>query len=77
VALAFHVDYWDRLGWRDRFGSATFTGRQREQSTRHRTAFVYTPQVLLQGEDFSWRTRATWRTPRLPLRWYRMGSRAM
>ena len=56
VALAFHVDYWDRLGWRDRFGSAAFTGRQREQSTRHRTAFVYTPQVLLQGEDFSWRT---------------------
>ena len=55
VALAFHVDYWDRLGWRDRFGSAAFTGRQREQSTRHRTSFVYTPQVLLQGEDFSWR----------------------
>jgi hypothetical protein len=55
VALAFHVDYWDRLGWRDRFGSAAFTARQREQSTRHRTAFVYTPQVLLQGEDFSWR----------------------
>jgi hypothetical protein len=53
VALAFHVDYWDRLGWRDRFGSATFTERQREQMARRRAAFVYTPQVLLQGTDFS------------------------
>ena len=53
VALAFHVDYWDRLGWRDRFGSAAYTARQREQSARQRTAFVYTPQVLLQGADFS------------------------
>ena len=53
VALAFHVDYWDRLGWRDRFGSAAFTQRQYDQSRRHRGEFVYTPQVLLQGRDFS------------------------
>jgi len=56
VALAFHVDYWDRLGWRDRFGSATYTARQREQASRQRASFVYTPQVLLQGADFpGWR----------------------
>src|SRR6266446_1916594 len=53
VALAFHVDYWDRLGWRDRFGSAVFTERQHEQKSRRHAAFVYTPQVLLQGADFS------------------------
>jgi hypothetical protein len=53
VALAFHVDYWDRLGWRDRFGSATFTERQYEQMGRRHAAFVYTPQVLLQGTEFS------------------------
>src|SRR5690242_14422237 len=41
VALAFHVDYWDRLGWRDRFGSATYTARQREQASRQRATFVY------------------------------------
>lgn len=59
AALAFHVDYWDRLGWRDRFGSAAFAERQREQMRRHRTDFVYTPQVLLQGSDFpQWRTSA-------------------
>ena len=53
VALAFHVDYWDRLGWRDRFGSAAFTERQHEQMARRHAPFVYTPQVLLQGSDFS------------------------
>jgi hypothetical protein len=55
VALAFHVDYWDRLGWHDRFSSAAFTQRQYEQAGRRRDGFVYTPQVLLQGRDFeSW-----------------------
>jgi len=53
VALAFHVDYWDRLGWTDRFGNAAFSQRQRDQSSRTGGAFVYTPQVLLQGRDFS------------------------
>jgi len=58
VALAFHVDYWDRLGWRDRFGSAAFTQRQYEQSKRQHGDFVYTPQVLLQGRDFAWQRNA-------------------
>src|ERR1700745_1865973 len=40
VALPFHVDYWDRLGWRARFGSAAYTARQREQASRHRSPFV-------------------------------------
>jgi hypothetical protein len=56
VALAFHVDYWDRLGWKDRFGSAAYTSRQRDQASRQHAPFVYTPQILLQGRDFaSWR----------------------
>jgi len=55
VALAFHVDYWDRLGWHDRFSNASFTRRQYEQASRRGDGFVYTPQVLLQGRDFeSW-----------------------
>jgi len=59
VALAFHVDYWDRLGWTDRFASAAYTARQHDQATRQRVPFVYTPQVLLQGRDFSaWRDGA-------------------
>jgi hypothetical protein len=57
IGLAFHVDYWDRLGWRDRFGSAAYTQRQYEQMARRHASFVYTPQVLLQGAEFGgWRT---------------------
>lgn len=57
VPLALHVDYWDRLGWKDRFASAVFTARQYEEVRRQRTGFVYTPQVVVQGRDFpQWRT---------------------
>ena len=52
IALALHVDYWDRLGWKDRFASAGYTARQYEQMRRQQAAYVYTPQVLLQGRDF-------------------------
>jgi hypothetical protein len=57
VALAFHVDYWDRLGWVDRFASALYTERQYAAMRANQASFVYTPQVLLQGRDFpSWRS---------------------
>jgi hypothetical protein len=57
VAIAFHVDYWDRLGWSDRFASAKYTARQYQQMQRQQSSFVYTPQVLVQGRDFGqWRS---------------------
>ncbi|MBT9568365.1 MAG: DUF1223 domain-containing protein [Thiobacillus sp.] len=50
VPLAFHVDYWDRLGWKDPFGDAAYSQRQR---ARNRGAgWVYTPQVMLDGKDY-------------------------
>jgi hypothetical protein len=52
VPLALHVDYWDGLGWKDRFANAAFTARQHEQMRRQQTAFVFTPQVIVQGRDF-------------------------
>ena len=56
IPIAFHVDYWDRLGWKDRFASAKYTERQQEQMRRQRSSFVFTPQVLMQGRDFAqWR----------------------
>jgi hypothetical protein len=56
IALAFHVDYWDRLGWVDRFADAAFTVRQQQAMRANGASFVYTPQVLLQGRDFAgWR----------------------
>ena len=52
VPLAFHVDYWDRLGWKDRFGSAQFTERQYAMAAAARSRSVYTPQFLRNGRDW-------------------------
>jgi hypothetical protein len=52
VSLAFHVDYWDRLGWKDRFADPAYTQRQNEASARGGAKFVYTPQVLVDGADY-------------------------
>jgi hypothetical protein len=52
VPLAFHVDYWDALGWRDRFASARYTDRQQEQARRERSTAVYTPKVVLDGRSW-------------------------
>ena len=51
VALAFHVDYWDRLGWKDRFGSPAYTQRQAQQQVPSGARFSYTPQVIINGAD--------------------------
>jgi hypothetical protein len=59
LAAAFHVDYWDRLGWKDRFASARFTERQAQQQAAAGSRFSYTPQVVVNGRD--WR-----RWPDLP-----------
>ncbi|MCE2950220.1 MAG: DUF1223 domain-containing protein [Betaproteobacteria bacterium] len=52
IILAMHVDYWNRLGWRDPFSQKAFTERQREISSRQRTGYVYTPQLVLDGRDY-------------------------
>ena len=51
VALAFHVDYWDRLGWKDRFASPAYTQRQSQTQASSGARFSYTPQVLFDGAD--------------------------
>lgn len=53
--IAFHVDYWDRLGWPDRYARADWSARQQAIARAGHSATVYTPQVLLQGRDFEWR----------------------
>lgn len=52
VALAFHVDYWDQLGWPDRMAKAQFSARQRMLAQRNHASVVYTPQLLLNGMDY-------------------------
>ncbi|MGH8661418.1 MAG: DUF1223 domain-containing protein [Burkholderiales bacterium] len=52
VALAFHVDYWNYLGWPDPFSRAQYSERQRMASLRNRARVIYTPQLLLNGRDY-------------------------
>ena len=51
IALSEHVDYWDRLGWRDRFSSHLLTERQGQYSARLGVDGVYTPQMIVNGAD--------------------------
>lgn len=54
VPLAFHVDYWDRLGWVDRFASPLYSQRQYAMAELARSRLLYTPQFLKNGHD--WRS---------------------
>lgn len=49
IALAFHVTYWDDLGWRDRFGLTEAVDRQNGYARNFRSATVYTPQLVVDG----------------------------
>ena len=49
VALAFHVDYWDYIGWRDPFASRETTERQRAYARTLKQRYVYTPEMVVEG----------------------------
>ena len=57
IPVAFHVDYWNKLGWKDRFSSPAYSARQRAYARHWRTRTVYTPEFVVNGQE--------WR------RWYR------
>ena len=50
ITLAFHVDYWDYIGWKDPYASPLFTQRQRVYDRKFRTGRIYTPQMIIDGE---------------------------
>lgn len=52
VPVAFHVDYWNYLGWRDPLSDASFSERQRDYQRSGRVRAVYTPGFVLQGKEW-------------------------
>ncbi|HEX8899153.1 MAG TPA: DUF1223 domain-containing protein [Chthoniobacterales bacterium] len=54
VPVAFHVDYWDHLGWRDPFASKIWTERQADYSVRWKKESVYTPAFVLDGKEWQY-----------------------
>lgn len=64
VPVAWHVDYWDYLGWHDRFGSPSNSNRERAYAAAWRSHSVYTPCFALNGHE--WRNNAESPKPDAP-----------
>jgi len=54
IPVAFHVDYWNYIGWKDRFSAAEYGQRQRNYAVENNLSSVYTPGVMLNGKE--WRS---------------------
>jgi hypothetical protein len=50
LALSWHVDYWDYIGWKDPFAQSAFTARQRNYQRVLMQRYVYTPQMVVDGQ---------------------------
>lgn len=57
IPIALHVDYWDYIGWKDPYANPGFTQRQKLHASRNRLNTMYTPQLLLNGNDLRPRQR--------------------
>jgi len=51
LALAFHVDYWDYIGWKDPYASASYTQRQRNLGRINLQRSIYTPEFFVDGQE--------------------------
>jgi hypothetical protein len=63
VPVAFHVDYWDALGWKDPFASKKYSDRQRQYANHWQSQSVYTPGFVCGGKEW----KGWFRRDRLPL----------
>ncbi len=64
VVQAFHVGYWDYIGWVDRFAAPAYTNRQREVAGKNNLRNIYTPQAVLDGRDWpNWGSQPSAKEP--------------
>ena len=51
IALSYHVDYWNYIGWKDPFSRAEFSMKQRAYGQKFNSGSIYTPQVVVNGQE--------------------------
>ncbi len=51
IALSYHVDYWNYIGWKDPFSQEAFSNKQRKYSQKFNSSSIYTPQVVVNGRE--------------------------
>jgi hypothetical protein len=52
IPMAFHVTYWDYIGWKDKYANKQYDQRQRDIAHKNKKNTVYTPQFVLAGDDY-------------------------
>ncbi|WP_422104756.1 DUF1223 domain-containing protein [Winogradskyella sp.] len=51
IALSYHVDYWNYIGWKDPFSKSVYTERQRSYGSKFNSSTIYTPQLVINGQE--------------------------
>ncbi|RZN82708.1 MAG: DUF1223 domain-containing protein [Winogradskyella sp.] len=51
IALSYHVDYWNYIGWKDPFSKEEFTNKQRKYGSKFYSSTIYTPQLVVNGRE--------------------------
>ncbi|WP_299113428.1 DUF1223 domain-containing protein [uncultured Winogradskyella sp.] len=51
IALSYHVDYWNYIGWKDPFSKSVYTEKQRLYGAKFNSRTIYTPQLIINGSE--------------------------
>ena len=51
IALSYHVDYWNYIGWKDPFSRSTYSDKQRQYGAKFKSSTIYTPQLVINGME--------------------------
>lgn len=51
IALSYHVDYWNYIGWKDPFSKSIYSDKQRQYGKKFKSSTIYTPQLIINGKD--------------------------